>query len=164
MSSCKFRATIFVLAMAACAPIKRLPTVPNENLDAFLSLLASGSLEGEHLLWLDAANQSELAPIVMLTGIHCIDPSREESYHQLQFQLASPGRTSRVVAYVTLTPATSMFHPPSSVFELFHGRNVTQFHVWEEGTNHQQGTVVAYRSREPLPGCGVADGIIPASR
>jgi hypothetical protein len=121
-----------------------------------VSSLSSGAVSRDVLAWLDATNQSALAPVVVRTGVHCIEASKDESYHRLEFHLDGVGGKPRVVVYVTLAPATSMFHPPSSASELFHRKRVTQFQVWVEGPHQQHaGNVVAYRSRAPLPSCGV---------
>ena len=149
--------TLALLIATAAAPLCGADGVTEEVIDSFIVGISTGSLDGMDLEWLDAANQSELGPIIFTTGIHCLDPSEEETYHRLQLQLDKQGVLSRVVTYLTLSPGHSKFQPPQRPSDLFRDQRVTQYHVWIEGPDHlHPGTVVAYKSRDPLPECDLS--------
>jgi hypothetical protein len=152
-----FALLLAIIGAAACAPIPRHDGVPAEELQELVSALRSGRLNEDTLAWLSAANRSDLVPIFFRSGIHCLDPSKEESYHRLELYAERySGTITRVVIWVTLVPAVSMFDQPASVVDLLRDREVTQFQVWSEGPRHDHpGEVISYKARAPLPGCGV---------
>ena len=138
--------------LSQCAP----DSLKQEEATEFLNLLDLGSLEDVDLSVFERARVGSLEHIFFTTGIHCIEPSRSESYHWVQFNVEGTENTYRQIFAVTLEPAASMFESPENLADLFRGKTVTQYYSWAElAENTKGGRVVGYRSRVSVTGCGV---------
>jgi hypothetical protein len=130
------------------------PHISESIASEFLNLLQGGNHSMQELSALEGARQGSLEHIIVTTGIHCLEPALDESYHRAHFLVSSADHTYRQVFTFTVRPAWPHSQAPESFQELLHGRVVTQHYAWAEipaGT--MGGTVISFQSRSPAEAC-----------
>jgi hypothetical protein len=130
------------------------PHISESLASEFLHFLQGGNHSMLELTALEGARQGSLEHIIVATGIHCLEPALDESYHRAQFLVSSADRTYRQVFTFTVSPAWRHSRAPESFRELLNGRVVTQHYAWAEvpaGTIG--GTVISFQSRSPAEAC-----------
>ena len=105
----------------------------------FLNLLKLGLLEDVDLSVFERARVGSLEHIVVTTGIHCVEPSKSESYHWVQFNVEGTEGTYRQIFAFTLEPGMFMFGSPENLADLLQGKTITQYYSWAEFPKNVNG-------------------------
>ena len=133
------------------------PTITSDEAATFLALLSSGGRESVDFAPFERSRQGSLKPIIVTTGVHCVLPSRSESYHAVWYSVVGSAGTYQQEFRFTVSPGVSAFDNPGSLAAIFERRKVTQFFSWASSAQDSgKGRVVGYRSREEPKICEFA--------
>jgi len=100
---------------------------------------------------------SELEPILVTTGVHCVLASGAESLHQVQYLVGSGATSHRLVVFFTLSPPVAPGHRGASLASLLANRQATQYQIWSSSSSvDPHNHVVGFSSRSKHSGCGYA--------
>ena len=111
-----------------------------------------GELKG-----LPPASPSELEPILVTTGVHCVLASSAESLHQVQYLVGSGATSHRLVVAFTLSSPVAQGGGGASLASLLAHRRVTQYQIWSSSSAvDPHDHVVSFSSRSKHSGCGYA--------
>lgn len=122
--------------------------ITEEQRIAFLNYLNGGSRNLAFTQGLPAARSGELDPIEAFSGLPCILPDENESFHSVIYTEVRGGSEARVVFGFTVSPAVRSGVDARSVGDILAHRLVTQYWV-RVGPNEPRvlGKMIDLRSR-----------------
>jgi len=125
--------------------------------NALIALFQGDTAHIGDIKGLPLASPSELEPILVTTGVHCVLASSAESLHQVQYLVGSGATSHRLVVSFTLSPPVAPGHGGASLASLLTHRQVTQYQIWSSSSSvDPHDHVVSFSSRSKHSGCGYA--------
>ncbi len=155
------RSPLNVLTLALCTwlpPAHAADAAPlalsAQQTGQIVAALAAATTDDVGLAALPVVPSRYLTHLTGTTGIHCIEPHQDESYHALGVLVGDKGHRQRHSVYFTLTPRIGEGADKLTLAALLKGRTVTQYAVRTVGpVAPGRPALVGYHARNPKPFC-----------